>query len=369
MLLSIIIATVLVFVVCVIIFMSRAQFGAKPQGERLQQTQQSPNWRDGQFQNQSVTPQLTEGASFLSVSKEFFFGDKSRRKPHGTLPSGKVGLHQLDAHADVLVWFGHSSYFIQVGGKKLLVDPVFSGNASPIKGTTRSFDGSDVYSADDIPALDYLFITHDHWDHLDFSTVQKLRSKTGRIITAAGVGAHLERWGFDASKITELDWYADTLLEGGLHVRAMPSRHFSGRGFKRNQSLWASFILTAPDMKLYLGGDSGYDTHFAEIGSQFGPFDLAILECGQYNKSWKHIHMMPEEVVQAAQDLKSTKLLPVHWAKFSLSLHDWDEPIKRVTAEADRRGLPLLHPLIGELLDLREPAVQTKWWEGRNLQG
>lgn len=346
--------------------MRQQQFGARPSGERLQQMQQSPNYRQNQFQNQSDTPQLTDGATFFSVSKEFFLGDKSRRKPPGKLPSRKVDLYQLDAAANVLVWFGHSSYYLQVGGKKILVDPVFGGNASPIKGTTRSFEGSDVYSADDIPVLDYLFITHDHWDHLDYPTVLKLKSKVGKVITAAGVGAHLERWGFDTANVTELDWYSDTLLEGGLHVRAVPARHFSGRGFKRNGSLWASFILTAPSIKLYLGGDSGYDTHFADIGSKYGPFDVAILECGQYNKSWKHIHMMPEEVVQAAQDLKAAKLLPVHWAKFALSLHDWDEPIKRVTTEGERRGQTMLHPMIGEVLNLGEPDMQLKWWEAKN---
>jgi L-ascorbate metabolism protein UlaG (beta-lactamase superfamily) len=216
----------------------------------------------------------------------------------------------------------------------------------------------------DIPHIDYLFISHDHWDHLDHRTVEKLRPKVGKVITALGAGAHLDRWRYGQEIIAEGDWYDEFSLDDGFKVNVMPGRHFSGRTFKRNQSLWVSFILTTPHMKIYLGGDSGYDSHFAKIGAEYGPFDLAILEDGQYNNSWKHIHMLPEQVVQAAIDLKAERLLPVHWGKFSLSLHDWDEPIIRVVKEAERRKVPVLHPMIGEAVDLNNPQDQTQWWNG-----
>ncbi|MCD6013861.1 MAG: fold metallo-hydrolase [Flavipsychrobacter sp.] len=361
-LLIILLAIVALFTITVYIFMKQAQFGAMPNGVRLQQIQQSKNYRDGQFQNLSNTPQLTEGATFFSVLKEFFFGSKERRKPLVTLPSKKTDLHKLDPNENVIIWFGHSSYFIQVDGKKILVDPVFSGNASPLKGTTRSFNGSDEYTVNDIPNIDYLFITHDHWDHLDYPTIKQLKPKVGKVITALGVGAHLERWGYDTTKVMEGDWHDELILDNGFKVNVTPARHFSGRGFKRNLALWVSFVLTTPTRKLYLGGDSGYDTHFAEIGVQYGPFDLAILENGQYNKSWKHIHMLPNEVVQAAIDLKANKLFPVHWGKFSLSLHSWDEPIKSVLAEAKNKSIPTLHPMIGEPMNLDNPGAQTEWW-------
>jgi L-ascorbate metabolism protein UlaG (beta-lactamase superfamily) len=255
---------------------------------------------------------------------------------------------------------------MQVDGKKILVDPVFSGHASPLKFTTKSFKGADVYTTDDIPELDYLFITHDHWDHLDHETVLKLKPKIKKIITGLGTGAHLEHWGFNKNMIIEKDWNEEIVLEQGFVVNTTPARHFSGRGFKRQQSLWMSFVLRTPTMKIYLGGDSGYDSHFADIGERFGPFDLAILECGQYNKSWKYIHMMPEELIQAGQDLKAKKIIPVHWSKFTLSLHSWDDPILRVTAEAKKKGFPLIHPMIGEEVDLKNVAGTDDWWENIN---
>jgi L-ascorbate metabolism protein UlaG (beta-lactamase superfamily) len=190
-----------------------------------------------------------------------------------------------------------------------------------------------------------------------------LKNRIKTIVTSLGVGSHLEHWGFNPKIIIEKDWYRQTELEEGFSVTHCPARHFSGRGFKRNQSLWSSFVLQTPGMKIYLGGDSGYDDHFATIGQQYGPFDLAILECGQYNEYWKHIHMMPEEVVQAGIDLKAEKILPVHWGKFALALHDWNEPIKRVVAEGERRKVQVLHPLIGEKIRLRSSQVFNRWWD------
>ena len=352
-----------VMIIAVSTFLRQPQFGRPSSGERRQLIQQSPNYKNGQFQNRNITPALTEGASYLGVMREFFFGKSKRGKPAAILPSKTVDLLAFDKDKDVLVWFGHSSYFMQLDGKKFLVDPVLSGSASPIKFTTRSFRGSDVYTANDIPSIDYLFITHDHWDHLDYDTIIRLKPKIKKIITGLGVGEHLEYWGFNKNMIIEKDWDEEVVLEDGFIVNTAPARHFSGRGFKRNGSLWMSFILKTPRFKIYIGGDSGYDDHFAEIGNKFGPFDLAILENGQYDKNWKYIHMMPEEVIQAAQDLNAKTLLPVHWSKFSLSIHAWDEPIVRASDEARRKNVKLLHPMIGEAIDLKENFSSTAWWE------
>ncbi|WP_246343771.1 MBL fold metallo-hydrolase [Adhaeribacter radiodurans] len=345
------------------LFLQHPKFGKHASGARLEGIKQSPHFKEGKFQNLSYTPDLAEGASYYRVMKEFFFNKSSRNVPATVLPSQKTDLLNLPQDQDVLVWFGHSSYFIQLDGKRILVDPIFSGSASPVKFTTPSFKGSDVYTVDDIPDIDYLLISHDHWDHLDYETVLKLKPKVIKVITGLGTGAHLEYWGYAPDRIIEKDWNEEVPLEDGFMVYTTPGRHFSGRGLKRNQSLWTSFVLKTPSMKIFIGGDSGYDTHFKTIGDTYGPFDLAILECGQYNAYWKYIHMMPEEVVQAAQDLGSTKLFPVHWAKFSLALHAWDEPIIRVTAEAQRRQMPLLHPMIGEAVPLKETKSFTRWWE------
>ena len=354
--------TIVALIVTVWLFMQQPQFGNVPAGARLERIQRSPNYKDAAFQNLNNTPSLAEGVSYYTVFKEFFFGKSKRVKPSSPLPSKKENLKALRADEDILVWFGHSSYFMQLDGKRILVDPVFSGSASPLGFGTKSFEGADVYTVDDMPEIDILFLTHDHYDHLDYKTIVALRPKVKKIITSLGVGAHLERWGYDAGIITEGDWGEEVLRDTGFVVNTAPARHFSGRRFKRNGTLWLSFILTTPKWKIYIGGDSGYDNHFVKIGNEYGPFDLAILEDGQYNQYWKYIHMIPEEVVQAAIDLKAKRLLPVHWAKFALSLHDWDEPIMRVVKESKARNMLLLHPLIGEVVNLNGPAKQEEWW-------
>lgn len=363
---SIIISVGFVFVLAVMIFMQQSTFGKPATGDRLWRIHQSPNFRDGQFQNLSFTPVFAEDVSKLEMIKNGIFKISKRKKPTLRVPSKKTNLLTLDPEKNILVWFGHSSYFMQIDGKKILVDPVFSGSASPFSFMVPSFAGSDVYTTEEMPAIDYLFITHDHWDHLDYKTVLKLEPKVGKVITGLGTGAHLEHWGFDPDKIIERDWNEQTVLDSGFVVTATPGRHFSGRNFKRNQSIWCSFVLQTPSKRIFIGGDSGYDTHFARIGAEHGPFDLALLECGQYNHSWKYIHMMPEETVQAAIDLKTKTIMPVHWAKFALSLHAWDEPIERVTKEASRQNVPLIHPMIGEEVDLNEFGPTTEWWKGIN---
>ncbi|HYF31070.1 MAG TPA: MBL fold metallo-hydrolase [Chitinophagaceae bacterium] len=349
--------------VAIYLFMRHPQFGSLPSGERLKRIEQSPNYKDGQFQNIHYTPNLAEGVSMFTVMRKFFFEKRINGKPPAALPSTKTDLLNLDPSENVLVWFGHSSYFLQADGKRILVDPVFSGAASPISFTTRAFAGTDIYTADDFPTIDYLVITHDHWDHLDYKTIKQLRPKIKLVVTGLGVGAHLERWGYDKHIIIEKDWNEQIDLDKGFTIHTTSARHFSGRTFKRNTSLWMSYVLQTPSFKLYLGGDSGYDTHFAEIGNTFGPFDLAILECGQYSPYWKYIHMMPEENVQAGIDLKATVIFPVHWAKFSLSLSEWNDPILRVTAEAKRKDVPLIYPMIGEKLSLDNFARSAHWWE------
>lgn len=342
----------LTIIVSIAIFINQPQFGKLPTGTELERVKHSSNYRDGKFQNIHDTPNLEEGVSYYTVMRKFFFAKSKRSKPAAALPSAKADLHTLPADKDILVWFGHSSYFIQVDGKKILVDPVFSGSVSPIRITTKSFKGTDVYSAEDMPVIDYLFISHDHWDHLDYDTMLKLKPKVKTIITGLGVPAHLHHWGFDEKIIIEKDWNEEVVLEPGFIVNTISGRHFSGRKFNRNQSIWLSFVLTTPAMKIFIGGDSGYDTHFKEIGERFGAFDIAMLECGQYNEYWRYIHMMPEEVVQAAIDLQAKKFMPVHWGKFSIALHDWDDPIVRVTAESKRRNVPVITPIIGAVTDL-----------------
>jgi len=366
MILLILFLLLLLLFITVVVFMQQSIFGSIASGERLNRIKKSPNYKNGSFNNQSVTPQLTEGAGLFSVMKEFFFDKNKRATPKDILPSKKTDLLQLDPKKNVIIWFGHSSYFMQIDGKKMLVDPVLSGAASPIA-TTKSFNGTDVYSVDEIPELDYLFISHDHYDHLDYKTIRKLRAKNGIVISGLGTGAHLERWGFDNDRVIEMDWHEEITPHVGFTITATPARHFSGRSFRRNKSLWTSFVLQTPTFKIFIGGDSGYDAHFAAIGEKHGPFDLAILECGQYDKSWKYIHLMPDEILKAASDLRAVRLMPVHWGKFLLANHAWDDPIRSIIAFNKEKNIPLVTPMIGEQVDLDDSnQAFSEWWSTIN---
>ena len=191
-----------------------------------------------------------------------------------------------------------------------------------------------------------------------------LKPKIGKIVTGLGTGEHLEYWGFQEEQIIEKDWYRLARLDEGFTVAVTPARHFSGRGLRSKQSLWASFVLQTPTFRLFIGGDGGYDSHFAEIGKKFGKFDLAILENGQYNTSWKYIHMMPEQVLQAATDLKAKRLFPVHNSKFALANHTWNEPLKKITELNSKTGLSIITPMIGEKVLLKNDLQEfSKWWE------
>jgi len=347
------------------IFLQFPQFGKLPSGARLEKIKNSPHYHEGAFQNLNETPTLTKGVSYYSVLKEFIFGDKPRVAPIDVIPSIKTNLFKLDPKQDVMIWFGHSSYFIQIDGKKILVDPVFSGAASPVSFLVKAFKGTDAYQVDDLPEIDYLCISHDHYDHIDYETLLKLKPKVKKVICGLGNGEHFEYWGYDKNIIFEKDWFEEIKLDSGFTVYTVPARHFSGRGLQRNQTLWTSFAFLAPTMKIYIGGDSGYDTHYSEARNKFGNFDLVILENGQYDKNWKYIHHMPEEVIQAAKDLGAKQLFPVHSSKFVLANHPWDEPLIRITELGKNTDLHMITPIIGEQINLKDLNQKfSHWWEG-----
>jgi L-ascorbate metabolism protein UlaG (beta-lactamase superfamily) len=339
--------------------------GKLPSGERLERIEKSPNYIDGAFRNKGYEPGPNKrGINIFSAFKKHFLEKRERSRPSSVLPSEKTDLRSFPPDEDVLVWLGHSSYFMQIDGKKILVDPVLSGKAMVLS----SYEGSDVYTYDDIPEIDYMIITHDHWDHLDYKTVTRIKNRVGKVLTGLGTGAHLEYWGYSADKVIEHDWDETTILEDGFSVTALRTRHFSGRFLTRNSSLWAAFAFFTPTKKIYIGGDTGYGDHFNETGERYGPFDLVILDSGQYNEQWSRSHMFPEQTVQAAFDLNAEKLFGGHWGKFTLSIHTWDDPIIRLYAESLKRGMPLIHPLIGERVDLNSTRQFSRWWESVDIE-
>jgi L-ascorbate metabolism protein UlaG (beta-lactamase superfamily) len=345
-------------------YLQQPKFGKVPVGKRLGRIKASPNYKDGQFQNVENTPAITEGYNYISVLYEFLLKRKEGRIPIDSIPSIKTDLHDLSLAEEVLVWFGHSSYFLQLAGKRIVVDPVFSGNASPIPGSNKAFKGTDIYKVDDLPAIDYLFLTHDHYDHADYETLILMKDKVSRVLCGLGVGEHLEKWGFLSASIIELDWNEQLVLESDFTVYTKTARHFSGRGFTRNNTLWLSFLLQTPSKKIYIGGDSGYGDHFAEIGKVHGPIDLALLDNGQFDIKWKYIHMHPDEVLQAAKDLQAKRVMPVHSSKFAMANHRWDEPLLQLTELNKKINIPLITPMIGERVDLNDPQQSFRhWWE------
>jgi len=360
-----VLAIIVLLGIALLIFLQQPVFGQVADGERLARIQRSPHFRDGAFRNQHPTPQLTEGATMPGLLWSFLFRAAERRVPVDTLPTQKHDLKALPPEADLLVWFGHSSYLLRIDGRTILVDPVLSGRAAPLPGFGKAFPGTDRYSVDDLPDIDLLLITHDHYDHLDHPVVTALRPKVRQVVCGLGVGAHLERWGYPAGMVHETDWYETVSLADGLVLHSVPARHFSGRGFTRNKTLWGAYVVDSGGRRFFIGGDSGYDTHFAEAGKHHGPFELAILECGQYDTRWRYIHMLPEEVVTAAQELDAKRLFPVHNSKLPLADHAWDDPLIKVSEHAEKAGLPLLTPMIGEVVRLDDTTRHnTRWWEG-----
>jgi len=345
------------------LFLKLPEFGATAADGRLDRIRRSPNFRNGEFQNLLTTPLMT-AANNPKNRQGGMFNRSKRAKPQGAIPSVKCDLLQLPLNQNFIVWFGHSSYFIQVDGKRLLVDPVLSGRASPVPFTVEAFDGTDRYSVADIPDVDYLFISHDHWDHLDYDTVKNLRSKVKKVICGLGVGADLERWGYAREDIAEGDWGDSVDMGDGFTAHIRTARHFSGRNLHRNQTLWVSFaLITSTGYKIFLGGDGGYGPHFKEIGDEFSGFDLALLEDGQYDMAWKYIHMMPEETLRAANDLRARHFLPVHNSKFCISNHDWDAPLRTITSIAGQAHPRILTPMIGQIVELGNPQAESvEWW-------
>lgn len=337
-------------------------FGKNPSGEHLKSIARSANYKNGAFQNLSETV-MTPDESMMSVSRKFFF-DRTKKTPPGIVPSVNTDLKKLPVSNNQIIWFGHSSYLLIVNEKKILVDPVFSGHASPFSTMVKAFPGSNIFDIEDLPEIDLLLITHDHYDHLDYGTVLKLKNSTCPIFTSAGVSSHFLYWGFDKKRITEFDWWESHAFDNDIRFTATPARHFSGRGLTRAKTLWSSFVLESGTSKIYIGGDSGYESHFAEIGNKFNRFDLALLECGQYNHMWRHIHMMPEQTVQASLDLNADQLIPVHWGKFSLALHPWNEPVSRAHKEATLKSTNILSPKIGEAIEIGKTYRQEEWWDG-----
>ena len=348
-------------------FIHRPEFGRLPQGERLARIQASPHYINGKFQNLVPVQVMSEdsGENRFVATAKFLFGDKSALSPKEPMLSHKTDLKKLDIKQDLVVWMGHSTFYMQLGGRRILIDPVFSSYASPVFFINKAFSGSNIYTAADMPDIDVLAISHDHWDHLDYPTVMALKNKIKNIVCPLGVGEYFEYWGFDPGIIHEEDWDKEIKFSEDFSIHILPSQHFSGRFLTQNPTLWCGFAFVTPNNKVYYSGDGGYGEHFKTIGKQFGGFDLMLGENGQYNMAWHAIHLLPEETAQAAVDVRAKALLPAHGGKFALARHPWQEPYQKLTEASQGKDYQLLTPEIGETVGIEDIPSQKfeKWWE------
>ena len=315
--------------------------------------QASPNYRDGMFQNQLPTPQFTgDTASTSGTLWRFLTHKDTLRVPQEPLPAIKTDLNSLPGDSDWLVWFGHSSYLFCQDGKRFLVDPVLQPEF-PASLMMKAFPGTDIYRPQDLPDIDVLIITHEHWDHLDYATLRDIRDRVQEVVCPLGIADYLRYWGYKDEQIFELDWFEELKIKTDeLRITCLPSRHFSNRLLgKRNQTLWASFMVEAGGRKVYIGGDGGYDKRFGEIHERFGAVDLALLENGQYNASWKYIHTTPEDLEKVILDLQARQVFTVHHDKFALSVHPWYEPDSVAHDIAARHNIRLLDAPIGTIVN------------------
>jgi L-ascorbate metabolism protein UlaG (beta-lactamase superfamily) len=367
MALAVVVIIVVVVAVVAVFFATAPQIGGNPQGQRLERLKASPNFENGIFKNTIETPMDMPLGTLWGVMGKFLFGFEGAEPKEAirALPFDKQQFAQFDTSQVAFSWLGHSSVLLRIEGKTLLIDPVFGERASmfPFMGP-KHFPYDNRPGVEAMPdKLDAILISHDHYDHLDYPSIQALKARCSRFLVPLGVGAHLEAWGIPASQIQEMDWWEETRIEG-LQIAFTPSRHFSGRGLNnRFSTLWGSWCFIGRQRRVFFSGDSGYTPEFAKIGQQYGPFDIAMMECGQYNEAWKSIHMMPEESVQACQDVRAQWLMPIHWGKFQLAIHDWKEPVQRLTKEAEAKGVQCALPEIGSTLVLGGTLPQAKWWE------
>lgn len=341
------------------------EFGGVANEKQVERFKKSGHYKDGVFVNLQKTTMDMGFDSIMDLLNETIKGNPEKR-PDFDIPVLKVTTQDLqNMEATRLIWFGHSAFLLQIDGKNILLDPMLGDvpAPNPFLGTSR-FSRELPIKIEDLPQIDAILISHDHYDHLDYGSIEKLKSKTRMFFVPLGVGAHFEAWGISSEQIVELNWWESASLDN-VKVSLAPSRHFSGRGLTdRNTTLWGSWVITGAEDNIYFSGDGGYGDHFKNIGEKYGPFDLAMMECGQYNPKWGQIHMMPEQSAQAGLDVQAKLIMPIHWGAFTLSLHSWTDPVERILRKSKELGIPVITPRIGEEIYIhpKPNSYAIPWW-------
>jgi len=358
-----------IFAILIFIFLNVSPvFGASPDKNSKKIIENSENFIEGKFRNIKTTYTNFRTSEKKATLRDWFSPPKDKN-PLNPLPTIKfIGK---DLAEGKFVWLGHSTVLMKTEGLVVMTDPVFN-RASPLpsfnsKSKSNFFNGKpftfeNPVVIDDLPKVDVVIISHDHYDHLDSKAIKDLSNLVDQFFVPLGVGAHLERWGVNKNRITEYDWY-DSMDYKNIKFTFAPSLHFSGRGVTNgNSTLWGSWMIKSKTLSAYFSGDGGYSETFKKLGNEYGPFDIAFIENGAYNVDWSNVHMFPDEAVQASIDLKAEVLFPIHWSKFDLSVHPWDEPIIRITKEAEKKNVNIATPMIGEVFELSS-IPKKPWWE------
>ncbi|CAH0160328.1 hypothetical protein SRABI96_00938 [Peribacillus sp. Bi96] len=332
---------------------------SKEKAKSFNEIEHFANWK---FLNQIPASQAMSLKHTGSILRDYIKGNP-RRRPDHPIVMGTKGPASVNSNK--VTWFGHSAFMLELDGKTILVDPMFGKAPTPFPwfGNKR-FSGELPLDLDSLPPIDAVLLSHDHYDHLDYFSIKKLKDRVGSFIVPLGVGGHLERWGVKKELISEHNWWDEVTFKD-LQFVCTPARHFSGRSLRDgNSTLWCSWVINGHEEKVFFSGDSGYGSHFKEIGEKYGPFDLTLMECGQYDERWSTIHMMPEETVQAHIDVQGKLMIPIHWAGFTLSFHDWTDPIERVTKAANELDVQVSTPQLGEpVLIGTKDFPRTIWWK------
>ncbi|MEP2023846.1 MAG: MBL fold metallo-hydrolase [Reichenbachiella sp.] len=367
-LLTIVLAVLAIVILVVVFFKTAPQIGESPTGKRLDEVKVSPQHRDGKFYNSVPTDTEFPISKYIEMMYKFATNTKGR-EPEEKIETFAFDTQKWETRNEdeiMLSWFGHSSMMVKMDGKTILADPVFGERASMFSFMgPKKFDYSHHMNVDQLPEVDLVIISHDHYDHLDYSTISQLKDRVKLFYVPLGVASHLESWGVPAENIKTFDWWDESNLDDNIKLTFAPTRHFSGRGLTdKFTTLWGSWVIEGQSQKVYFSGDSGYFPGFKEIGDKFGEFDLALIECGAYNKeNWPDIHMMPEQSVQAAIDVNAKIAMPIHWGKFNLGLHLWKDPIQRFVKAASNNNLPTHTPIVGDVLIIPTETKNAHWWK------
>lgn len=350
------------------------QFGSNPTSNQKKNYGTFPNFKKGSFENLEQTPMFTGEVSTWDFFKnEFVSPSKPKnntfnRKPISDIIPNKLDyslFRNLKDDKYKIAWLGHSAFIININEKIILLDPMFGSHAAPIPiPSLRRYNKTLPIVLDSLINIDVVVISHDHYDHLDYSTITKIKDNVNIFVVPYGIGNHLRKWNVKDEKIIELNWN-EAFETNNIEFTCLPARHFSGRGpLNRNSTLWSSWAIKSSAVKIYFSGDSGYGKHFKEIGNNHGPFNISLIDCGQYNKAWKHSHMFPSDAVIAAKDLGTEFFMPIHWGVFTLAMHPWDEPAIKSIQLSNKVGLKYFTPKIGEVVsEERLNGEFISWWE------